>query len=232
MTSYASYQLQDFVPFSAEVYFRLLERISESWWPLHVLSLALGIAAVVLALKNRGRLACLLIAPVWAFVALVFFRQHYAQLNWAANYIAYAFFAQAILLLLPALTGFGLSKSAAATMPGRGAVAIAMGGAIAVTGLIVQPLIALMGASGWQVQVFGIHADPTAITTLGLVLMLLRGWRVWLLAAIPLIWLLLSGLTLWVLQATAAWLLFVVLAAALSACVLLCRFLSAAGRTR
>lgn len=225
-----SYQLQDFIPFSAEVYFRLLERISETWWPLHILSLALGAAALVLALfvrkyEQRGRLAWLLIAPVWAFVALVFFRQHYAQLNWAGNYIGYAFLAQAILLLWLAVTGSGFNTAAPAKTP------VVIGIAIAVTGLAIQPLLAaLSGAGWWQAQVFGIHADPTAITTLGLALMLLRGWRLWLTAVIPVLWLLLSGLTLWVLQATEAWLLFAVLAAALMGCLLLSRLLSADGR--
>lgn len=213
-----SYQLQDFIPFSAEVYFRLLARISETWWPLHLFSLALGIVAVVLALKNRGRLVCLLIAPVWAFVAVVFFSQHYAKLNWAGNYIGYAFGAQAILLLGLAFSAAGLNKTITAKTP------VVIGIAIAVTGLIAQPVItALSGGGWWQAQVFGIHADPSAITTLGLALILLRGWRLWLVVAIPLLWLLLSSLTLWGLQAAEAWLLFAVLAAVLISCLLLYR---------
>ncbi|WP_215399174.1 DUF6064 family protein [Rheinheimera oceanensis] len=220
MNSWASYQLQDFIPFSADVYFRLLERISESWWPLHLLSLLLGAAVLVLALKKRDRLVWLLMAPVWAFVGWVFFMQHYAQLNWAGNYMGYAFYAQAILLLWLALAGFGRRKAPAAKIS---AVAIGLG--IALTGLIALPLIAPLSGAGWgQAQVFGIHADPTAITTLGLALMLLRGWRLWLVAFIPLLWLLLSGLTLWVLQAAEAWLLFTELAAALVGIAVLCRY--------
>ncbi|NRQ42386.1 MFS transporter permease [Rheinheimera sp. YQF-2] len=229
-----SYQLQDFIPFSAEVYFRLLERISESGWPLHILSLALGAAALVLAFfvrkyEQRGRLALLFIAPLWAWVAVVFFMQHYAQLNWAANYIAYAFLAQAILLLWLALTGAGFNTAAAAKTPA------VIGLAIAVTGLVIQPLMTALGGAGWwQAQVFGIHADPTAITTLGLTLMLLRGWRLWLVTVIPMLWLTLSSLTLWVLEATEAWLLFAVLAAVLMKALLLSRLLSVIirGRTK
>ncbi|HEX5793991.1 MAG TPA: MFS transporter permease, partial [Rheinheimera sp.] len=93
-----------------------------------------------------------------------------------------------------------------------------------VAGLIAQPVITALSCAGWwQAQVFGIHADPSAITTLGLALMLLRGWRLWLVVAIPLFWLLLSSLTLWVLQATEAWLLFAVLAAVLISGLLLYR---------
>ncbi|PKM20380.1 MAG: MFS transporter permease [Gammaproteobacteria bacterium HGW-Gammaproteobacteria-15] len=234
MNSYASYQLQDFIPFSADVYFRLLERISETWWPLHLLGLALGAAALLLALKKRDRLVWLLIAPVWAFVAAVFFMQHYAQLNWAGHYVGYAFLAQAILLLLLALAGVSRGKVPAAKMSAvagsRPAVimvrlGIAIGFGIALTGLLALPLMApLSGAGWWQAQVFGLHADPTAITTLGLALMLLWGWRLWLVAFIPMLWLLLSGLTLSVLQATEAWLVFPVLAAALVGIAVLCRY--------
>lgn len=228
MNNYVSYQLQDFIPFSADVYFRLLERISETWWPLHLLGLALGAAALVLALKKRERLVWLLIAPVWAFVAVVFFMQHYAQLNWAGHYVGYAFLAQAILLLLLALAGFSRSKVSAvntSAVANSRPATVSIGLGIALTGLLALPLMATLSGGGWwQAQVFGIHADPTAISTLGLALMLLRGWRLWLVAFIPMLWLLLSGLTLWVLQATEAWLLFAVLVAALVGIAVLCRY--------
>jgi hypothetical protein len=234
MTSWASYQLQDFIPFSADVYFRLLERLSESWWPLHILSLLLGVAMLVLAFKKRARLVLLLMAPVCFFVGWVFFMQHYAQLNWAGHYVGYAFWVQAILLLWLALAGLGRREVPAAKMSAvagscpaiivvRRGIAIGLG--ITLTGLIALPLMApLSGAGWWQAQVFGIHADPTAITMLGLALILVRGWRLWLVAFIPLLWLLLSGLTLWVLQAAEAWLLFAVLAAALLGIAVLCRY--------
>ncbi|MCS4307245.1 hypothetical protein M2404_001572 [Rheinheimera pacifica] len=233
MTSWASYQLQDFIPFSADVYFRLLERLSESWWPLHILSLLLGVAMLVLALKKRARLVWLLMAPVWVFVGWVFFMQHYAQLNWAGHYVGYAFWVQAILLLWLALAGLGRREVPAAKMcivaGSRPAIivvrlGIAIGLGIAVTGLLALPLMAPLSRDGWwQAQVFGIHADPTTITMLGLALILLRGWRLWLVAFIPLLWLLLSGLTLWVLQAAEAWLLFAVLVVSLVGIAVLCR---------
>lgn len=210
MNSWTSYALQDFIPFTADIYFRLIERMSETFWPLHLLTLVVGVAAVWLALKNRSRLACLLIAPVWAFVALAFFIQRYAELNWAGGYIGYFFLAQGFLLLLIAMTGRGLDD-----MPRKRPAAI-IGTVIALVGLIGLPFIApLTGGTSSQAEVFGIHADPTAITTLGLILIMLRGWALWLMAIIPALWLLLSGLTLWVLGATAAIVLFAVLAIAL-----------------
>lgn len=206
MNNWSSYALQDFIPFTADIYFRLLERMGETFWPLHVLTLMLGATAVFLAFKKHGRLACLLIAPVWAFVGYAFFIQRYAELNWAGGYMGYLFFAQAILLLCITFTGVGLD-SMSRTRP-----AAVVGTAIALTGLIGLPFIApLTGGSWYQAEVFGIHADPTAIVTLGLALIIFRGWVMWLITFIPAMWLLMSGLTLSVLDATGATVLFAVL---------------------
>lgn len=210
MNSWTSYTLQDFIPFTADIYFRLIERMSETFWPLHLLTLALGVATLWLALKNRTRLAALLIAPVWAFVAFAFFIQRYAELNWAGGYIGYFFLAQAILLLLIAMTGIGLDNAI------RKRPSVVIGIVIVLVGLIGLPFIApLIGGSWLQAEIFGIHPDPTAITTLGLALILIRGLSLWLIAIIPALWLLISGLTLWVLGATAAIVVIVVLAIAL-----------------
>ena len=215
MNEWTSYQLQDFIPFTAEVYFRLLERMGETFWPLHLLTLALGIATLVLALKHHSRLACLLPAPLWTFVAVAFFFQRYAELNWAGGYVGDAFIVQAVLLVLMALTGWGMDNAPRATHP-----PVAIGIAITLFGLVLMPtlmpLIAPLSGGAWyQAEVFGIHADPTAVTTLGLVLIMLRGFGLWIATIIPALWLVVSGLTLQVLDSTGAAVLFVVLVIAL-----------------
>ncbi|WP_447042667.1 MFS transporter permease [Vreelandella sp. H-I2] len=219
MNEWTSYQLQDFIPFTADVYFRLLERMGETFWPLHLLTLALGAAILVLALKHRMRIACLLPAPLWAFVAVAFFMQRYAELNWAGGYVGDAFIAQAVLLVLMALTGWGMDNAPRATHP-----PVVIGIAITLFGLIFMPLLMplmapLSGGAWYQAEVFGIHADPTAVTTLGLVLIILRGFGLWIAAIIPALWLVVSGLTLQVLDSTGAAVLFAVLVIALAGLV-------------
>ena len=212
MNVWTSYQLQDFIPFTAEVYFRLLERMGETFWPLHLLTLSLGAATLGLALKQRTRLACLLPAPLWAFVAIAFFFQRYAELNWAGGYVGYAFIAQAVLLALMALTGWGMDNAPRATNP-----PVAIGIAITLFGLILMPLLMpLNGGSWYQAEVFGIHADPTAVTTLGLVLIMLRGFALWIAVIIPALWLVVSGLTLQALDSIGAAVMFAVWAIALA----------------
>ncbi|KUJ80272.1 MFS transporter permease [Microbulbifer flavimaris] len=196
MNDWSSYRLQDFIPFTADIYLRLLERTSETLWPLHLLALAAGVAALVLALLHRKRLALLLVTPVWIFVGSAFLLQRYAELNWAGHYLGWAFWIEAGILALIGVTGPGLDGEAAGERQWW-----LFGLLIAALGLIAYPLIApLAGYSRWQGEVFGIHPDPTALFTLGLLLHSLRGIALWLAAMIPLLWLVVSGLTLLALQ--------------------------------
>ena len=200
MNGWANYQLQDFIPFTADIYFRLFERMGETFWPLHLLTLTLGVTALVLALTQRSRLACLLPAPLLVFVGITFFIQRYSELNWAGGYVGYAFITQAVLLVLIVLSGFGVDKSPRHTSP-----PVVIGVAITLFGLIVMPLIApLAGGSWYQAEMVGIHPDPTAMTTLGLALILLRGVTLWVVAVIPVLWIVISALTLQVLDASSA----------------------------
>lgn len=191
----SGYQLQQFIPFSHDIYFRLLERIGETYWPLHIVTLLLGVLVLLLALRYKARAGSMLLAPLWVVVGVAFFLRHYAELNWAGNYIGYAFIAEAVMLLYIALSGKGLAKTAPDKRP-----VVIVGLILALTGLVGWPFIGLLSGESWyQAEVFGIFADPTAIVTLGLLLIMLKGWVLWLSAIIPLLWLVVSGLTWWVL---------------------------------
>lgn len=207
MNDWTSYRLQDFIPFTGEVYFRLMERMGETFWPLHLLTLALGVGALLLTLKSRPRSAFLLIAPVWVFVAVAFFMQRYGELNWAGSYLGYGFLIQAFLLIVISVTGLGMGKSRPWRSP-----PVLIGVSVVLFGLTGLPVMApLTGGSWYQAQVFGVHPDPTAVTLLGLVLIGLRGLTMWLAAVIPVLWLLVSGLTLLALDAPGSVTLFVVI---------------------
>lgn len=54
-------------------------------------------------------------------------------------------------------------------------------------------------------EIFGIHPDPTAIVTLGIILLFMqKNKELWGCAVIPVIWCVTSGLTLWGLEASLA----------------------------
>jgi hypothetical protein len=68
-----------------------------------------------------------------------------------------------------------------------------------------QPLLAPLQGRGWaSSEVFGIAPDPTAIATLGL-LLLARGRLLPVLLPIPVLWCLLSGMTLRTMGEPQAW---------------------------
>lgn len=199
MTDWTSYRLQDFVPFTEQVYFRLMERMGETFWPLHLLMLALGGGALVLALTARPRPALVLMTPVWIFVAVAFFLQRYAQLNWAGQYVGYAFMGQAALFLLISVSGWGLNDRQVGL---RGTVVVRV--LLGISGLVGVPLATLPADGSWyQAQTFGIHPDPTALVSLGMVMLGLRGTARWLASIVPVLWLVISGLTLLALHSPA-----------------------------
>lgn len=215
MVDLTSYSVADFIPFSAEVYFRLIERVSETWWPLHLLTLAGGLAAVLLAWSRRARVASGLLAAALAWTGATFLVGEYAQLNWAGSWFGWAFVVAAGMLLV-----FALIRPGRAVPLRPISVPDVAGVALAALGVAGYPLIAPLVGRGWsQAEVFGIHPDPTAVAALGIALLMLRGWRLWLAAVVPGLWCLASALTLQVLRAPWAGVLYAALGAALFAMV-------------
>ncbi len=202
IADWASYTLADFIPFTPEVYARLIERVNAAWWPLQLPAVALGLAALGLAWHGRSRPALLLLVPAWVASGVDFHLQHYAELTWAAPWFGAAFLAHATLLL-----GLALSGRLPEPRSNHGPMA-RVGGLIALFGLVGYPALAAVAGSGWRgAEVFGLHPDPTAVATLGLVMIALGGLRVGVAALIPLLWLEVSNLTLVALQFTRGWLL-------------------------
>jgi Family of unknown function (DUF6064) len=72
--------------------------------------------------------------------------------------------------------------------------------------LVLHPLMAMLAGRPIEAaEVFAIAPDPTAIATLGLVLMVRGGPATWLLIAVPSGWCLVSWATLYVMGALEAW---------------------------
>jgi hypothetical protein len=188
---WSSYSVADFIPFTAEVYLRLIERVGERWWPLHAVTVAVGLVILWCAWTQRPRPAGVLLAAMVAWVAVVFVMGPYAELNWAGDWIGLGWLFGAMLLML-----FALLPGQARTAP-RSWSLRATGGVLCVPALLGYPMIAALAGHGWShSETFGLHADPTAVFWLGLTLISLQGWRAWLSAAVPVLWCLLSALTL------------------------------------
>lgn len=200
MSEWWTYRPEDFLLFSPRVYWRMFELHNAALWPLQLLTLAAGVAIILLAAwRPRGhrRAIAFILAVIWAFVGWSFLWSRYATINWAATYAALAFAFEALLLLVAGALPDGLSfdRRGRAARAGYLLLAFALAG---------QPLLAPLQGRAWaSSEIFGIMPDPTAIGTLGL-LLLARGRLLPLLIPIPLLWCLLSGMALWTMGAPEA----------------------------
>ena len=192
MSEWWTYRAEDFLLFSPRVYWRMFELHNAALWPLHVLTLAAGVIIILLIAwrpATGSRWVALILAMLWIFVGWSFLWNRYATINWAAAYVAPAFAVEGVLLLVigSLRDGLAFDRRGPAGWIGYLILGYALAGA---------PLLAPLQGRGWaSSEVFGIAPDPTAIATLG-VLLLARGRFVQLLLPIPVLWCLLSGITL------------------------------------
>jgi hypothetical protein len=201
MSEWWTYSLSDFLMFSSRSYYRLIESYNAAIRPAHLLALVAGLVVIVVIVRPRQhlrRLAALVLAAAWGWVAWAYHLERYAEINTAAPYFAAAFAAQALLLCWLAYR----PANAANAAPAPQRVALGMTG----LAILAYPSLALTRDNGeWrQAEVFGIVPDPTVVATLGVLL----AWRApaifWL---IPVLWCLVSGATLMELKIGHAWLL-------------------------
>ncbi|MEP7344502.1 MAG: DUF6064 family protein [Gemmatimonadaceae bacterium] len=204
MPEWWTYSLRDFVMFSPRTYYRLLELYNAQIWPAQVLALALGVALLVLLRRDdawRGRAIAALLAGCWLWVAYGYLLERYTTINWAGRYFAAAFALQGILLLV-----FGVIARRFAFPKPRTPLEHA-GLFLFVFAVVFYPLMGPLFGRGWgQAELFGVVPDPTAVGTLGL--LLLASERVpWLLLLLPIAWCAMSAATLWVMASPDALLL-------------------------
>ena len=220
MSEWWTYRLPDFLMFAPRTYYRLFELYNGEVWPGHLLGLSLG--AAVLRVSRQARIwvtpaAWVALAACWFWVAWAFLLQRYADINWAARWYAAGFAIEGGLLLL--FSGFSARLRAAGGHAGIGlapGMPRALGCALAIFALAVQPWIGMLLGRPWrQAEVFGLAPDPTALATLGLLLIMrpaaapgsqleLASGLVWMLWPIPVLWCLVSGATLWTMAAPEA----------------------------
>ncbi len=195
MSEWWTYRLSDFLMFSPGTYWRLVERYNRDVWPLQLLMIAVGAMALWSAARTpvAARAVAAVLAPVWFWVGWAFHWQRYAPINWAAEYFAMAFALQALLLVASAMMRAGDGQL---TRPFVRACGLALGA----IGMFFYPLIAPAVGRPWsQSEVFGVMPGPTAMATLGLLLLVDQPRRRWL-AVIPALSLLAELATRWTFQ--------------------------------
>jgi Family of unknown function (DUF6064) len=193
MSEWWTYRLSDLILFSAHAYYRLIELYNAAIWPAQILALALGVGALGLARKHAsGRWIAAILAVGWLWVAIAFHAARYATLNTAAPYFGWIFGMETALLLV---FGWRVSFDRESRA----------GYAIFFFALFVMPFAAPVLGRGWRAsEIFGIAPDPTAVGTLGL-LLLARAKRRWMLFVLPVLWCVVSGAVLWALKSPDFW---------------------------
>jgi hypothetical protein len=209
-----TYRPSDFLLFSARTYYRLFEIHNAALWPAQ--AAAIGLSVVLLGLAWHGgrgaaRGALAIVGAAWLCSAGPYFWVRYATINWAAVWFAAAFALEGALLL--SLASSRACPALQAHAPsGRPGARRAIGAALVVVAVFYPLTAPLLGRPWTQAEVFGIAPDPTAIGTLGVLLLLEVGRERrlprWLRAAwlgalwtLPLVWCVITGMTLWTLDA-------------------------------
>jgi hypothetical protein len=202
MAQWWNYRPADLLLFSPRVYWRMFELQNAQMWPLALLTLSAGFAMVFLVIwrpKDHGRWIAIILALLWAIIGYSFVWNRYATINWAMAYVAPMFALQSILLLIVGIASDGLVFTQRGFAGWSGLVLIA-------SALLLYPVLPVFSGTPWrQMQLFGMAPDPTAIGTLGL-LVLARGRYLALLFPIPVLWCFITALTLSAMGSGQAWL--------------------------
>lgn len=168
MSEWWSYRLRSFLLFSPRTYDRLIEDYNAQLWPLQAVLVALAVAVLVVLARQpspaRDRSLFAALAAAWCSVAWLFEHQRFAAINWAADYAALLLAVQALALAWAALRrGVALRVESA-----RDRLALA----VAAIGVVFYPLLtASLGRSWARAEVFALMPGPTALATVGCLLL-------------------------------------------------------------
>ena len=209
-----SWELEDFLPFSPQAYWRLFALANEATWPAQPFLIAGGTLLVLFLLTGRRpspRWLGPTLGAAWLWVGWQFVALRYGTLNWAAPTLVWAFYAQGAFLAV-----LGLSGRPVFAGRGRGARA---GAGLLAAAILVWPVLAFVDGRAWrEAEVFAVAPDPTAVATFALLALAARGRWAALLCVVPALWLALSALTLVTMGVWRGWAVLAALLAGLAAC--------------
>jgi uncharacterized protein DUF6064 len=170
VSEWGTYRLDSFLLFSARTYQRLIELYNAELWPLQWVALGIGAGLLLWLAREhsalRDRVVFLLLTAVWWWVAWGFLHQRFAPINFSADYTAGLFAAQGAAMLWIGVMrgGVAFRRERSPTDP------IALG--LIALGLVLYPLLGWISSRPWsQASVFGLMPEPTAIATLGFLLL-------------------------------------------------------------
>ena len=183
------------LPFDADALFAGFAAQNADLWPAPLLALMLAAGQIVLAVRplpGSDKVVGNLLAAGWLWVGLGWHVLTFADLNFAAPLYGAAFVLQGVLLAWATRRG----RLAFGFRPDLSGWAGLM---LAVAAVALYPLADRLGGQDWAaVRVVGLAPCPTALLTLGL-LLLAPIRKPLALLIIPALWTLVAGFTGWIL---------------------------------
>ena len=126
MSEWWTYTPSDLLLFSPRVYYRLIELHNIAVWPVHIGAALLGLLLVrFIAKPGRGsdRLVTVSLGAIWVWVAWSILWHRYAQINWAATYLAPVYALEGLLFIWVGCARGGLSFAPKRTPPSAAGLA-------------------------------------------------------------------------------------------------------------
>jgi hypothetical protein len=184
------------LPFTAEILFSSFGQYNRALWPLPIVAPALALALLLLTLwpvRHGDRVIGALLAVAWLWVGVGYFILHLVAFDFVAPIYGAFFILQGLLLGWSALVRGRLAFRFRRDLFGWCGLALALAAALA------WPFADALLGPGWaSARVIGLAPGPTAVFTLGL-LLLTAGRTPLHLAIVPLLWTLIAGAVAWIL---------------------------------
>lgn len=175
-----------------EVFTEMFRAYNLSVWPMQVITYALGIAAVIMAVKKTSysdKIISGILTFLWLWAGIVWSLMFFCPYKFVYCIAAFVLVAQSLLLFM---FGFGVVLKPSLSFKFRGDLNSIIGGIAILYVLILYPIIG--GLSGWaypQGPIFGVAPCPVCVFTFGMLLLAERRVPV-LILIIPLFWSLLG----------------------------------------
>ena len=182
-----SYDIQNFIMFSREVYWATIELYNTDLWPLQLPTVLLSCLWIYFCFRQRYlKLSIIYVGFVWMFLANFFLQKYFLQIYWPAKYCVIIF----------NLYGLFMITSSIFKLKNANSYLKRYVGLILMLVSVLLPSNFLLGMHQVELtQLFGFGAESTAVGTIGF-LMQFRSRLLGVSAFIPMAWLILSYLNI------------------------------------